>query len=105
MSTETISVPVTLSPVSRIADEAALESALRATISALEQLTELVSVADRFSPNLPLLVDELMNHAVGMSQAAGLVDWDTGYRVTYSAKGRERLAQAIGWTNNENEKT
>lgn len=94
-SNKTILVPVTLQPASTTTDEAALKSALRATIAALEQLTELVSVADKFNPEVTLLVDELMNHAVGMAQAARLVDWDASYKAAYSIKGRERLAWAI----------
>lgn len=102
---ETILVPVTLVPSSTVIDGQALESALRITIDALEQLTEIVRVADKSNPVLTLLVDELTDHATGLCQAAGLVDLNTGYRLAYSIEGRERLARAICLENNNNNET
>lgn len=102
--TETILVPVHL-PSSTVVDDRALESALRMTIDALEQLTELVGIADKSNTVVTLLVDELMSHAVGMAQAAWLVNLRTGFRTAYSTEGRERLARAICLENNNNNET
>lgn len=102
---ETILVPVTLTPNSTAVDVQALELALRITIDALEQLTELVSVADKSNSVLTLLIDELVSHAIGMAQAAWLVDLNTGFRTAYSIEGRERLAKAICLENNNNNET
>lgn len=97
---EKILVPVTLTPNSTIVDAQALESALRMTIDALEQLTDLVGASERSNHMVTLLVDDLMSHAVGMGQAAWLVDLRTGFRTAYSSEGRERLARAISMENN-----
>lgn len=84
-------------------DESALASALRLLIESMEQLTEAVNVASRLNPEILLLVDEVTSHAVGMGQAAWLVDLATGYRVAYSELGRKRLAWAIDMENKNNE--
>lgn len=83
-------------------NEEALASALRAQIENLELLTEAVSVASRYNTEIPLLVDELMNMAVGLAQAAWLVDLQTSYKATYSDLGRKRLTWAIDMENNKN---
>lgn len=97
---ETILVPVTL-PRSTGIDNQALESALLVTIDALGMLTDLVGASDKSNSMVTLLVDDLMSHAVGMAQAAWLVDLNTGFRTAYSIEGRERLAKAICLENNK----
>ncbi len=84
-------------------DEEALASALRVQIENLEQLAEVAGVTSRYNTEIPLLVDELMNRAVGLAQAAWLVDLETSYKVAYSAFGRERLTWAIRMENSKNE--
>ena len=83
-------------------DGAALASALRAQIENIEQLTEAVSVTSRYSWEIPLLVDVLMDRVTGLAQAAWLVDLDTSYKVAYSDLGRKRMAWANDMENNEN---
>lgn len=101
---ETILVPITL-PSSTGIDNQALESALIVTIDALGMLTDLVGASNKSNPVVTLLVDDLMSHAVGMAQAAWLVDLSTGFRGAYSIEGRERLARAICLENNNNNET
>lgn len=83
-------------------DEEALAGAFRAMIDSLEQLTEAASVTNRYNTEIPLLVDELMDRAMGLAQATWLVDLDTSYRAPYSDLGHKRVAWAIDMENNKN---
>lgn len=102
MTDDFVRIPLLKTPPLGGIDESALASALRLQIENIEQLTEAASVTSRYNAEIPLLVDELMDRAVGLAQAAGLVDLNASYRAAYSELGHKRMAWAIDMENNEN---